>query len=117
MTRIVIVGDVGGCADELRRVVLPGSEDPDTVVVQVGDLVDRGPDSAGVLALVAGRLTAAPRRWVQLVGNHEAQYLGGERFWPEPLADGDADLLRRWWLTTGCGSRARCAPPTARSSS
>ncbi|GAA1035127.1 hypothetical protein GCM10009557_41870 [Virgisporangium ochraceum] len=111
MTRIVIVGDVGGCADELRRVVLPATEDPDAIVVQVGDLVDRGPDSAGVLALVAERLTAAPRRWIQLIGNHEGQYLGGERFWPEPLGDDDADLLRRWWLTDRM--RVACAVRTA----
>jgi hypothetical protein len=35
---------------------------------------------------------------VQLIGNHESQYLGGDRFWPEPLTEPDADLLRRWWL-------------------
>lgn len=96
MPRIVIVGDVGGCADQLERVVLPLADDPDTVVIQVGDLVDRGPDSAGVLRLVGGRLAAG--RWVQLIGNHEAQYLGGVRFWPEPLSEADAAVLRQWWL-------------------
>jgi hypothetical protein len=110
MTRIMIVGDVGGCAEELRRVVLPAADDPDTVVIQVGDLIDRGPDSAGVLALVRERMAAAPGRWVQLVGNHESQYLGAEAFWPERIGDSDADLLRTWWLTdrlrVACAVRA-----------
>ncbi|MFI1991992.1 metallophosphoesterase [Actinoplanes sp. NPDC020271] len=96
MGRIVVVGDVGGCAEQLERVVLPLAEDPGTTVVQVGDLVDRGPDSPGVLRLVEQRLRAG--RWVQLIGNHEAQYLGGPRFWPQPLSDADAALLRGWWL-------------------
>lgn len=96
MARIVIVGDVGGCAEQLEWVVLPLVEDPDTIVVQVGDLVDRGPDTPGVLRFVEERLRAG--RWIQLVGNHEAQYLGGVSFWPEPLADADADRLRGWWL-------------------
>jgi hypothetical protein len=98
MARIVVVGDVGGCLRQLTTALAPLVDDPDTVVVQVGDLVDRGPDSAGVLAYVADRLARAPQRWIQLLGNHEAQYLTGDLFWPEPLADGDAELLRGWWL-------------------
>jgi hypothetical protein len=89
MTRIVLVGDVGGCPDELARVI---TDDPSTVVVQVGDLVDRGPDSSRVLSLVP----FSPR-WVQLIGNHEWQYLDGDMFWPEPLPAADANLLRTWW--------------------
>ena len=100
VTTVVIIGDVGGCAEQLARVVAPLVDDPGAVVVQVGDLVDRGPDSPGVLRLVGERLAAGgPPRWVQLLGNHEAPYVGGEPFWPEPLADEDAATLRRWWLT------------------
>lgn len=58
--------------------------------------MDRGPDSAGVLRLVAAHLDSPG--WVQLAGNHEWQYLpDGDRFWPEPIADADADTLRAWW--------------------
>jgi hypothetical protein len=58
---------------------------PDVVVVQVGDLVDRGPDSTGVLELVRTFLDEQPDQWIQLAGNHESQYLpGGTRFWREP---------------------------------
>jgi hypothetical protein len=98
MTKIVIIGDVGGCLDQLASAVAAAADDPDAVVVQVGDLVDRGPDSSGVLGYVRQKLEASPRRWIQLVGNHESQYLGGEPFWPQRLADDDAALLRTWWL-------------------
>ncbi|MER7276154.1 metallophosphoesterase [Dactylosporangium sp. NPDC000244] len=95
MASIAVIGDVGGCAKQLADAV-EGLEDPDTVVIQVGDLVDRGPDSPGVLSYVAGRLDRGS--WVQLVGNHDAQYLGLPPFWPERLADADAARLREWWL-------------------
>ncbi|RAK31298.1 calcineurin-like phosphoesterase family protein [Actinoplanes lutulentus] len=95
---VVVVGDVGGCSEQLKRVVGPLVAEPGTVVVQVGDLVDRGPDSAGVLAFVRERLEGDRRRWVQLIGNHEAPYVGGESFWPEPLGEAEAGLLRSWWL-------------------
>jgi hypothetical protein len=98
MTTIVIIGDVGGCVEQLAKAAAAVTEDPDTVVVQVGDLVDRGPDSSGVLALVRQQLEAPTRRWIQLIGNHESQYLGGDAFWPEQLGQHDAALLRTWWM-------------------
>lgn len=92
----MIIGDVGGCASHLAAVLDP--IDSDSVVVQVGDLIDRGPDSMGVLALVRDRLATGSGRWIQLIGNHEAPYLGAEPFWPHPLADDGAAQLRAWWL-------------------
>jgi hypothetical protein len=105
MGRVVVIGDVGGHPDQLRDAVawagghgqhlaLPD----DVVVVQLGDLVDRGPDSGGVLRLVSRHLDRQPTQWVQLAGNHESQYLpGGTAFWPERLDDADARLLGQWW--------------------
>jgi hypothetical protein len=98
MATILVVGDVGGCSDELAKAVAPILDDAGTVVIQVGDLVDRGPDSSGVLAIVDNRLRHAGRRWVQLIGNHEAQYLGAARFWRQSLSPADVHLLRTWWL-------------------
>jgi hypothetical protein len=97
MATVLIIGDVGGCADQLAAAVGPVLGDDGTVVIQVGDLIDRGPDSAGVLAMVRDRMDGVPR-WIQLVGNHELQYLGGGRFWQDPIVAADADLLRSWWL-------------------
>jgi hypothetical protein len=95
MPRIVLIGDVGGFPEELAR----AAGDPGATVIQVGDLVDRGPDSSGALAFVKERLDREPRGWIQLVGNHEWQYLDGQPFWPERLDDADAKLLQQWWLT------------------
>ena len=79
MARVVIIGDVGGHPDQVRsalshigargdRLELPG----DVIVVQVGDLVDRGPDHGDVLRLVRGYLERQPHQWVQLVATTRA---------------------------------------------
>jgi len=103
--RVAVIGDVGGHADLLRDALHRLGAEGDTArlpegltVIQVGDLVDRGPDSTGVLDLVGRYLEEQPDQWIQLAGNHEAQYLpGGTPFWRERLADGDARRLRAWW--------------------
>ena len=56
--RVAVIGDVGGHVEELRRELraLGASETgvlpDDLVVIQVGDLVHRGPDSEAVVRLV-----------------------------------------------------------------
>src|SRR5581483_1656998 len=98
MTKVVIIGDVGGCREQLAELIPAVVKDPDALVIQVGDLIDRGPDSRGVLALVRERLHADPGRWIQLIGNHESQYLGAAPFWPQQLSPDDAALLGTWWM-------------------
>jgi len=94
---ILIIGDVGGRTDQLAAIVDPLLGDAGTVVIQVGNLIDRGPDSTVVLAIVRERM-AGPPQWIQLVGNHELQYLRGRRSWQDPVTAADADLLLSWWL-------------------
>ncbi|GAA5173155.1 hypothetical protein GCM10023321_74110 [Pseudonocardia eucalypti] len=103
--RVAVIGDVGGHLDELRAELRRLGADAETgrlpddlTVVQVGDLVHRGPASAAVIQLVDGYLRTQPAQWVQLVGNHEAQYLREPVFrWPERLDARSARTLRRWW--------------------
>ncbi len=103
--RFAVIGDVGGHLDELHRELIRLAADPrtgalpdDLVVVQVGDLIHRGPDSAGVIALVDRYLREQPGQWIQLVGNHEAQYLAASSFtWRDRLDDDSAATVRRWW--------------------
>lgn len=102
--RIAVIGDVGGHAWTLRRCLqeigadtTTGTIPDDLVIIQVGDLVHKGPDSAGVVALVDRMLSGSPGQWVQLIGNHEAQEgLGGPDFWQESLSSGLRSDLRRW---------------------
>jgi hypothetical protein len=103
--RVVVIGDVGGHLVALERELRRLGAHPETgdlpaglVVVQVGDLIHRGPDSSGVVRLVDRYLHHQPDQWVQLVGNHEAQYLHEPVFrWPERLDRRSADRLRDWW--------------------
>lgn len=110
--QIAVLGDVGGHAFLLRRAVQVLGGDPgtgalpgDVVVVQVGDLIDKGPDSRGCVALVDRLLAASPANWVQLLGNHEAQYLGGPVFWPDAAPGVVEEHVRRW----ASSGRARLA--------
>lgn len=104
--RVAVIGDIGGHADALRAELArlgvsgdgAGPLPADLFVVQVGDLIHRGPDSAGVVGLVDRHLAESPGRWIQLVGNHEAFYLRRRQFsWDERVSRPTAVTLRRWW--------------------
>jgi hypothetical protein len=99
MARVILIGDVGGHPDQLRAALAGAGAYPrvpdGTTVVQVGDLVDRGPDSPGVLEIVEGYLRDQPHRWIQLIGNHDAQYLPGRSmFYPASIEGAQVDTLR-----------------------
>ena len=68
--RVIFVGDVHGCLDELTALLslaeVDGSGDQ---VVLVGDVTAKGPDSQGVLALIRERGFRA------VLGNHDAKVL------------------------------------------
>lgn len=77
-----IIGDVHGCLDELKTLLarLGWTIDDENIVpplgrkaIFVGDLVDRGPDTPGVLALV-GRMIAAGQA-LCVRGNHDDKLL------------------------------------------
>ncbi len=69
MGRTIWVGDVHGCARELKGLLDLVALGPDDQLVFVGDLVARGPDTAGVLALVRQTRALCVR------GNHEQRLL------------------------------------------
>ncbi|WP_449261413.1 metallophosphoesterase, partial [Escherichia coli] len=73
------IGDVHGqrdmLADLLRRIDGAAGGEPHRIVC-LGDYVDRGPDSAGVIALLRERQAASGRNlFVCLKGNHEDMLL------------------------------------------
>lgn len=71
---VLFVGDVQGCAAELRDLLRAAAFDPHRHRLALCvDLVNRGPDSAGVLDL-ARRLDA-----LVVVGNHDLALLAGRR--------------------------------------
>jgi len=102
--RIAVIGDVGGHATPLRHELArlgarpDGSLPDDLTVVQVGDLIHRGPDSAQVVDLVDHYLRTQPDQWIQLVGNHEAHYLKPPVFaWSETLSRKHIRIVKGWW--------------------
>ncbi len=72
----LVIGDVHGCDDLLAQLLERiRSETPGMPIVLVGDYVDRGPDSAGVLTRVRGLTVDDPENVIALKGNHEAMML------------------------------------------
>ena len=78
------IGDVHGCLEELRE--LDSMIPPDDTRIYLGDLVDRGPDSLGVLEYVRSSKAHVVR------GNHDDKLIRflkgnkvkqGEPWWPD----------------------------------
>ena len=67
--RTIAIGDIHGCSAALEALLEAIRPSPDDVVITLGDYIDRGPDSKGVL----DRLIDLGRRCrlVPLLGNHD----------------------------------------------
>ncbi|MDE2334976.1 MAG: serine/threonine protein phosphatase [Rhodospirillales bacterium] len=125
--RIYAIGDIHGCAAAMdamtQSIVADLAMRPvaRATVVHIGDLIDRGPDSAGVVARAMAPFPAAGVRVVVLAGNHEVMMeraLAGEKRaaagW---LAFGGWDTLASWGATPRASRQQWPAlvPPAARS--
>ena len=76
MSQTFVIGDIHGCSDmlyELLAKIRPIARD-DTVIF-MGDYIDRGTDSRGVIDIVL-KLRAEHQRVITLMGNHEFMLLG-----------------------------------------
>jgi bis(5'-nucleosyl)-tetraphosphatase (symmetrical) len=80
--RYIFIGDPHGCLDELQKLLYQVDYDRnyDRVIV-LGDLIDRGPDSAGVVHLVREMNLECLR------GNHEDKHIRYGRHWNKFQAD------------------------------
>ena len=103
--RAALIGDIGGHASELEEALAglgcdtaTGTVPTDLVVIQLGDLVDRGPDPAAAVGLADRFIRHAGGRYLQLFGNHE-----GQRFTDlhlrhaGPLPRETLETIQRWW--------------------
>jgi serine/threonine protein phosphatase 1 len=125
--RVYAIGDVHGCADRLLMLHALIAADArarpsarQTVLVYLGDYVDRGPDSAGVLDLLLEPPPLPEAEVVTLLGNHEAMMLdacepgahpGALPFW---LDNGGAATLESYGLDpddAGPSALAASLPP------
>jgi serine/threonine protein phosphatase 1 len=109
--RAYAIGDIHGQMDELRRVHALVAADraqagwDDAPVIHLGDLVDRGPQSAEVVEyLRRGPATGAP--WITLRGNHDFMF----RLFLEDPGYRDPGLNSAYtWLHDRLGGRSTLA--------
>ena len=91
--RLYAVGDVHGCLDELKKLIYLIEEDnkkrsqKSTTIVLLGDLIDRGPDSAGVIDYWMNYSNKNVQS-LHLIGNHEEMMIN--------VLEGDVHLLEDW---------------------
>ena len=96
MTKTFAVADIHGRFDLLEQAIARIEESSHTggKVVFLGDYIDRGPDSAKVIArLMAGPSDPVRWQWICLQGNHEVIML-------TCLAD---ESKAGWWIRNGGG--------------
>src|SRR4051812_25100021 len=97
--RTFVIGDIHGDLASLERLLgrLPELGEGDTVVF-LGDYVDRGPDSRGVVERVRRFQAEAPCKVVALRGNHEDKWIAcyhhAEPGFMLPPGNGCAQMFR-----------------------
>ncbi|WP_461472342.1 metallophosphoesterase [Pararhodobacter sp.] len=89
--RSYAIGDIHGHLSLLRQAHRwieadrARTGDAEAPIIHVGDLVDRGPDSAGVIDhLLQGQIAGKP--WIVLKGNHDRMFAGflNDPLWHDP---------------------------------
>lgn len=96
MSLIYVIGDIHGCLDKLQRLVAQCQQHaggrPKTFVF-LGDYIDRGPDSCGVVRFLIDLQSKLPQGVIALKGNHEAMALAA--------IDGGVSPARLWLMQGG----------------
>jgi serine/threonine protein phosphatase 1 len=102
--RVYAIGDVHGCLNQLRELHAAITTDlaarptAAAVLVHLGDYIDHGPDSAGVVALLAAGPPVPGVPTINLLGDHE-------RMLVDALA-GDRAAATDWLWAGGRGALA-----------
>lgn len=92
------VGDIHGCARELKNLLLKIEEYSDHgTVVFVGDYIDRGANSKRVIDIIRSGPKSEGWDWITLKGNHEDMMVS-------TLRSGE-DL--QWWMGNGGSATVR----------
>ncbi|HEY0183542.1 MAG TPA: metallophosphoesterase [Rhodopila sp.] len=97
--RVYVIGDIHGCADKLAAlhalIAADLSQRPtgSAVLVHLGDYIDQGPDSAGVVTRLASGSPVPGLPVVNLLGDHERMLLDA--------LDGDRAAATDWLWAGG----------------
>ena len=101
--RIYAIGDIHGCLDELEQVQnnirqdLQNRPHPQPVSIYLGDYIDRGPDSRGVIENLMAE-DAAPHRTHMLLGNHDEMLLTYRQDPSAPIRPNGPMVNKIHWL-------------------
>jgi hypothetical protein len=88
--RLIAIGDIHGCHREFSDLLDKLALEKSDRVILLGDLVNRGPDSAKVIAL------AREHAHLSLLGNHELRLLNSRKTGdPTHLKKSDRDTLKQ----------------------
>ncbi len=71
--RLLAIGDIHGCLDELTSLIQMVPPEPSDTLVFLGDYVNRGPDSKGVVEYLLD--LQKEFQAVFLLGNHDKMFL------------------------------------------
>jgi serine/threonine protein phosphatase 1 len=106
--RAYAIGDIHGCRDKLVALHsliaadLAARPSRSAVLVHLGDYIDQGPDSAGVVSLLAAAPPVPGLQVVNLLGDHERMLLaalaGDRAAATDWLWAGGKDALTTWGL-------------------
>jgi serine/threonine protein phosphatase 1 len=94
MPLIYSIGDIHGCLDKLTELVRRCNDDAADQPMRfvfLGDYVDRGPDTRGVISFLLGLQQSHPDRDIFLKGNHEDLL----------VAAADSEFFEERWLENG----------------
>lgn len=93
MTRTLAIGDIHGCLAPLKTLWKTVNPQPEDRVIFMGDYVDRGPDSKGVIDFLIGLPSELDVTF--LTGNHEEKFF---------LSNIDQSELAHWLEAWGGGA-------------
>lgn len=99
MARLLVIGDIHGCAQALDALLIAVRPTPLDRIITLGDYVDRGADSHGVIERIIA--LHANYRVVSLRGNHELMMLSARR---------DNESLQFWLAVGGREALASYSP-------
>lgn len=89
---IYIAGDVHGCSEEFLELIKLIDLKNTELLIMVGDIIRKGPDSAGALKIVRDNSNI-----LSVLGNNEVKYLAGEKS-VSGLDDRDREFIHSWPL-------------------
>ena len=101
--RVYAIGDVHGCLEQLRALHAMIAQDiadrpvDQCLLIHLGDYVDRGPDCAEVVALLAAGPAVPGATVVNLMGNHEDMMI-------QAIGTGKAEDGAHWMRNGGAES-------------